>query len=527
MKKSIIYTSLLITALFSAQEGRIIKVDKEMGLIYYADGSVYSTDESNINRKNVYTNNSQPTIIREIEDGQEVEYIIQNDNNKKIVEPPQPQYIETPPQPRWKPTIVQIQEPQIVEKEEYIIGKNIQSQPIIKPTTRHSNNKKQNIGKVHGRATVTYADNEKAKASVYYLETGYETPSYNGVSAKISHYIAGDTGLTDVPNKEIKTKTGLSETYIKYKGKNIKVQAGQFRLNTPLTKDKSSTISNMYKGAVASSSKLIKNSTVVGAYITEIKKGGIKPQASKSTKSRSYDDENIELFDLEDVDTNAQLGATLATNAVDKKKSDNIAIAGIINKSIKNSTIQVWEYYAFDVANVTYVDGMMKFKMANGVKTMVGAQLIHQSVEDQDGNPMLIGIKGAVGYKSGQIIVAINKSNGDVILNKWGGDPAYTSSAKSKNEYNKDVTAVKLIGKYNIPAFKNIIPKNLQLVVSQASYSKSSDGKSTRDAKETDIVLKYKPKKNLLFVAAYIDKTSDISDKQNIKLSKVAVKYKF
>ena len=170
---------------------------------------------------------------------------------------------------------------------------------------------------------------------------------------------------------------------------------------------------------------------------------------------------------------------------------------------------------------------MMKFKMANGVKAMVGAQLIHQSVKDQDGNPMLIGIKGAVKYKSGQIIVAINKSNGDVILNSWGGDPAYANSSKSKNAYSPDVTAVKFIGKYNIPAFKNIIPKNLQLIVSQASYSKSSSKNSTRDGSETDIVLKYKPKKNLLFVAAYIDKTSDINDDKNIKLSKVAVKYKF
>jgi hypothetical protein len=136
--------SLLITALLSAQNSRIIKIDKEMGLIYYADGSVYSTDESHIEKQNIYTHN-QPTIIREIENGQEVEYIIQNNNNNKQITEipePQPQYIETPPQHRWKPTIVQIQEPQIIKKDEYIVENNIQSQPIIKPTTKYINSNK-------------------------------------------------------------------------------------------------------------------------------------------------------------------------------------------------------------------------------------------------------------------------------------------------------------------------------------------------------------------------------------------------
>ncbi len=503
MKKRIFYTSLLINNILFAQN-------------------------------NYNTNNTQQTIIREIENGEEVEYIIENDFNTKPaisqskldvsqkLDAPQ-----TTTHPQWKlkqelqslPPIGQEEEPEV------IVRPHIQPQKGFIQKKR--SNKKPNMGHVSGRATILYADDKTNTNSAYYLETGYETPQSHGVSAKISYYVAGDTGLTDIKGKEYKTETGLSETYVKYKGKNLKAKVGQFRLNTPMTKDRSSTISNMYRGAVVSSSKVVKNSTVVGAYITDIDKGGYKPKAIKSTKSRSYSDEELSLLDLEEIDTSADLTSTLATSSVKKKKSDDIAIAGIINKSIKNTTIQAWEYYAFDVANVTYVDGMMKFKMANGVKTMVGAQLIHQSVENQNANPMLIGVKGAVGYKGGQIIVAINKSTGDVILNKWGGDPAYTSSSKSKNSYNKDVTAVKLIGKYNIPAFKNIIPKNLQLIVSQASYSKSSDKKSTRDGSETDIVLKYKPKKNLLFVAAYIDKTSDISDKKNIKLSKVGVKYKF
>ncbi len=547
MKKNIIYTTLLITTLLSAQESRIVKVDKEMGLIYYSDGSVYSINKSQTEHK---TTNNHQTIIREIENGEEVEYIIQNDTTPKVETHHQREYIEPPTKPtvRWKSIIHKNQQPiqqPVVEKVEYIIGDNIKTQntPVqIQPTPIKTHSKKLNVGKVHGHVSVDYNDIEQGstnnKKSLYYIETGYETPSYKGVNAKVSYYTAGDTGLTDIEKVKYKTNSGLAEAYVKYKGKNLKAKVGRFRLNTPMT-DKSSTSSKYYKGAVVSSSKLVSNSTVVGAYISDIKvEGATKKEIINhqnnnivnynKTKSRFHEDyDDLSVVDLEDVDTSAELKATLATKAVSNKKSNDVAIAGIINKSIKNTTLQAWEYYAFDVANITYVDGMIKFKMANGVKTMVGAQLIHQSVKDQDGNPMLLGLKGAIGYKRGQIIVAINKSNGDVILNQWGGNAGYTSSAKSRNEYAPDVTAVKFIGKYNIPAFKNIIPKNLQLIVSQASYSKSSDKDSLRDGKETNIVLKYKPKKNLLFVAAYIDKTSDISDDNNVKVSKVAVKYKF
>ncbi len=502
MKTTIIYTSLLLTTLLLSQENRVVKT---------------------------------------IENGEEVEYIIMNNDTTQISTPPPAQHLpilQPQQERRWKPKVIQVKQP-IVPKVKYVLGKNIQPPSSQSPRNRvvsqtANTNKKLNIGKIHGHAEIQHiraelGDKDLTK-SIYYLETGYETPEFKGVSAKVSGYVMGDTGFSDLKEikKEVVSETGLNEAYVKYKGKNLKAKAGQFRLNTPLTRDTSHEEPNLYKGVVATSTKVMQDSVVVGAYISDIKKGGIKAEGISSPNSSSNNNQ-ISILNIEDVDTSAELGAKLGTKALDSKYQNNskVAIAGIINKSLKNTTIQVWEYYAFDVADVTYVDGMMKFKMANGIKTMIGAQAIHQSNKDNDKSISIVGIKGAMKYKKGQIIVAINKSTGDVGLHSMGGDPAYTSSKFSKNAYRPDVTAMKLIGKYNIPAFKNIIPKNLTLIISQAAYSKSSLDKAKRDGKETNIILKYKPKKNVLFVAAYMDHVNEEGDAKNQKVSYVAVKYKF
>jgi hypothetical protein len=215
-------------------------------------------------------------------------------------------------------------------------------------------------------------------------------------------------------------------------------------------------------------------------------------------------------------------------------KKDNTAgmsIVGAINKSVKNTTIQAWEYFIYDVANITYVDGMAKFKLANGVKTMVGAQIMHQNIKDTDGNPTLFGLKAAATYKGAKLILAINKSNGDAMLNIWGGDPAYTSMVHSKNAYRPDVTAVKIVGSYKIPDFKGTLPKNLSLTVAHGNFSKSSLKNAQKDATETDIALKYKPKKNILFKLANVQRETEFDGykgkEKTQNMTKFVMKYKF
>jgi hypothetical protein len=208
-----------------------------------------------------------------------------------------------------------------------------------------------------------------------------------------------------------------------------------------------------------------------------------------------------------------------------------MTIIGAINKSIKNTTIQAWEYVIYDIANITYVDSMAKFKLSNGVKTMIGAQIMHQNIKNKAENPILFGLKGAASYKGAKLILAINKSNGDAMLNIWGGDPAYTSMIQSNNAYRPNVTAVKIVGSYKIPDFKGALPKNLSLTVAHGNFNKSSLKKAQKDATETDIALKYKPKKNILFKLVNIQRETEFDGYKGIEktqnMTKFVMKYKF
>jgi hypothetical protein len=118
------------------------------------------------------------------------------------------------------------------------------------------------------------------------------------------------------------------------------------------------------------------------------------------------------------------------------------------------------------------------------------------------------------------------------ILNPSGANPGYTSSIFSRNEYRSDVSAYKVSALYPIM-------KNLKVIASYANYGQSNmtlkrKGKSAlasqTDAKETNIVLVYKPIKNLTLKLFNAQRTSEFSSskkerKQNH--TRLIVNYKF
>ena len=101
----------------------------------------------------------------------------------------------------------------------------------------------------------------------------------------------------------------------------------------------------------------------------------------------------------------------------------------------------------------------------------------------------------------------------------------------SKNAYRPDVTAVKIAGSYKIPDFQGTLPKNISLTVAHGNFSKSSLKNAQKDATETDIALKYKPKKNILFKLANVQRETEFDGEKGVEktqnLTKFVMKYKF
>ncbi|MCH9814599.1 MAG: hypothetical protein K0U47_11735 [Epsilonproteobacteria bacterium] len=379
------------------------------------------------------------------------------------------------------------------------------------------------MGKIVGAATWMHIMDGKDNGfdpntgSAYYLNLGYVSPVYNGLSFKISGYVVGDTGLTDeddkiaggifmgdAPNDLTDTEVNFGEVYVKYASKELNVLAGHFKLDTPMTKNAYSTAPNLYEGLVLSSKAILPKTTLIGAHLSKmaygarsladfslIGEGTTTAGASKFAKTTRGEFENF--------GTLAGLSDT----------TSGITTVGIVNKSLKNVTIQAWDYYAHDIANIFYADVNTKYKIMPGMGASFGAQVLYEDMKNSSASPTLFGVKAGVGYKGAKLILAYNKSGDDAFVNPWGGDPAYTSSIFSRNAYRADVSAYKVTFKYKVPQFYNGLPKNLTLVASHADYGQSSWANAQTDAKETDLAIVCKPKKNLILKLFNAQRTSE------------------
>ncbi|MCK5727506.1 MAG: hypothetical protein KAH22_11870, partial [Thiotrichaceae bacterium] len=129
----------------------------------------------------------------------------------------------------------------------------------------------------------------------------------------------------------------------------------------------------------------------------------------------------------------------------------------------------------------------------------------------------LLGVKAKIGNKKWGAFIAANKSSGDTAMfNAWGGDPGYTSSIFSRNEYRENVTAVKVGGQYNIS-------KKLTLSGGYANYGQSDTKAPAKvlkiapsglvtpltDAQELDIALTWQPKKNVKIKLFHANRISE------------------
>ncbi|UPT76937.1 OprD family porin [Sulfurovum sp. XGS-02] len=349
----------------------------------------------------------------------------------------------------------------------------------------------------------------------------YVTPEVlDGLKFGAAFYVNGDTGLTDwdgdkknalgmFTNVEGDEKSLLGEVYLEYKNDKFRFKGGRQILNTPLTQIKWSLMPNFYEAYMLGAEKVNGFSFELG-YISRMSYG------SRAATDWGLIGEKTKTAGVaRPMETQSATGIAqaefhdLAEGAGVNEDTNGMTVAGATYTGIKGLKVSLWDYYAWDIANMLYADVDYKFPVAKGTNLALSAQYLQQ---DEIGDKLagtlnysLTGVKANIGNKKWSVYAAYNKSNdedndGNTLiksgfLNAWGTDPAYTSSLFSRNAYRQDVSAYKVGGHYTIM-------KGLKLMASYANYGKSKTTGyaglnlvASNDATETDIILAYKPTK--------------------------------
>lgn len=362
----------------------------------------------------------------------------------------------------------------------------------------------------------------------YLLTLKYQTPLWNKLQLGVGAYSTGDLfNITDFETERVargmfvtddgSEKALFGEIYLDYNPGKYRLYGGRMDYKTPLTTILYSTMPNFYN--------------VFGFSTTAIPKTklGITQVTEMSFGSRSMTD-----FALIGEGTKSA-GSAIKTSTIGQAEFHNIGEAtlgagtedtnGITVLSaeyngIKNVKLGLWDYYVDDIANNIYLEAEATLPLT-GKKLKFAAQYLTQSdagdslAGDLDFD--MFGLKVALGNKKWGAFAAYNDSSGDTaMLNAWGGDPGYTSSIFSRNEYRENVSAYKIGGRYKIL-------KNLTLKGSYTDYGQSDTSAPAKvikvgptglvapitDAKEVDVVLVWQAKKNLMLKLFHANRTSE------------------
>jgi hypothetical protein len=405
------------------------------------------------------------------------------------------------------------------------------------------------LGQVEGEFKVmSILDAEKnnydpSTGTAYLVKLKYLTPDWNKAKLGIGFYANGDLlNMTDFdvdPNSGEKVARGmfvtddgseksqLGELYLNYAGEGFEINAGRQLYDTPLTSITYSTTPNFHT-AFGISTTAVSGLKLSFDQVTQMSFGaramtdwgliGEGTQTAGATVRPNLD--YIGQAEFHDVSLIATGDQTADT--------DGISVFGATYTGIKGVEISAWDYYAYDISNSFYLEGGYGLPVG-GLKLKLLAQYLNQTdvgslvADNNQGGTMnfangidfdLFGLKAVLKGDNWMAFAAYNKSSGDTgFFNSWGGDPAYTSSIFSRNAFRENVSAYKVGVKYNFM-------KNLFVMLSHADYGQSdsvgrfgpNNVEAVTDAKETDVVLVYKPMKELMLKLFHANRTSEYDD---------------
>jgi hypothetical protein len=396
---------------------------------------------------------------------------------------------------------------------------------------------------------------DPSEGTAYLVKLKYLTPSWHDAKLGLGFYNAGDfLNMTDFdaaaePDKRLargmfvtddgSEKSLMGEFYMNYAGEGFAINLGRQLYTTPLTDITYSTMPNFHT-AFGISTTAVSDLTLSFDQVTQMSFGaramtdwGLIGEGTQ-TAGATVLPSSIGQAEFHDI--------SLIATGDDSADTDGISVFGATYKGIKGAEISAWNYYADDISNSFYLEGSYGMPVA-GLKMKLMAQYLNQNeVGDlvADSNQTgtlnfadgidydLFGLKAVLKGSNWMAFAAFNRSWGDTgFFNAWGGDPTYTSSIFSRNAFREGVSAYKIGAKFDFM-------KNLFLMVSHADYGQSdSKGRlpglgvvtPITDAKETDLVLVYKPMKGLMLKLFHANRTSEYDGTNGKELTQAHTRF--
>lgn len=358
----------------------------------------------------------------------------------------------------------------------------------------------------------------------------YHTPEVSGVGATTAVYYARGMGLNDKddPNtimaagrfftKDYSPKAVWGELNLHYKDTVHHGVIGRFKIDSPLTNSIYTFMPNMFQAALYENSAIGSTKLTV-AHIEKMAYGSRAPVEFGLIGEKTYTAGATQPAldtrgDFLDIEKQTLDDPTAKTNGI-------TAIA-VENSSLKDTRVQFWDFYAYDILNMAYLDAIYSNKdvtlpfslSAQYLRTdSVGKDLASKWMDSS--SAYMYGVKATVKYGKAFFSLAYNHSGDSRIVNPWNGDPAYTSTFFSRNAYRANVDAYKA-------GFNYDLLDNLKLISYHADYGRSSTpgtftpskpvepiALAQADARESGCLLSYKPIKGLTVLGGVIYKTSE------------------
>jgi hypothetical protein len=260
--------------------------------------------------------------------------------------------------------------------------------------------------KVMGQFRAFYIDrdydvvNSKGDRSAFAIggKFGFETAAVNGLKFGIMAYSTNgintnrESWRNNPPyngnphmdpslfEKDRKSVTYIGQLYLDYKYQNTAVKIGRQEINTPMAgMDDARMLPNLFEGALITN-KDIPKTTIIAGHFWNMAYGTFANAYSACSYlglQSGYGCGGYTALNqgLAKYDTGNFLN--MGKQAIGKANA-GVSVIAVIYEGIPNLKLQAWDYYAWDMLNILYLQGDYTLKLSD-VKTTLSAQYINET----------------------------------------------------------------------------------------------------------------------------------------------------
>ncbi len=249
-------------------------------------------------------------------------------------------------------------------------------------------------GKASGQIRAMYIgsdfrdNNGNTDSSAFALggKLAYETAPLYGISAGAAFYTSQDLGTKNKDDNKVdggtfddnrKSYSLLGQAYVVGSFGKTTVKVGRQQIDTPLAgSDDIRMVPNLFEAALVINSDL-PSTTLIGGYVART--AGLDSQANSTAivdvLTGGTTSSNVSNRTTFKSMSRAALGSAVDTDLGHGQIGDKgVYVLALVNNSIKDLTLQAWEYYAVDVVNAVYLQADYKLGLGTGTALNLAAQ---------------------------------------------------------------------------------------------------------------------------------------------------------